>query len=141
MGMKIKEFSYLYRQQGYKQPVHVCDFTGKGLDLCEGLYPPAVEFGINHPDIRHLWTVRQMLRSIDLSACPNLTKLEVFGNLLLDDIVLNIASPDADMNNIISRTVDLPGGIMRVTRETAERKNYARFEDRMQSLGYKITIF
>ena len=82
-----------------------------------------------------------MLRSIDLSTYPDLTELEVFGNLLLDDIILNIASPDADMNNIISRTVDLPGGIMRMTRETAMRRNYAGFEDRMQSLGYKITIF
>lgn len=52
------------------------------------------------PAIRHLWLVWQMLRSIDLNACPNLTELEVFGNLLLDDIVLNITSPEADMNNI-----------------------------------------
>lgn len=36
---------------------------------------------------------------------------------------------------------DLPGGIMKVTRGTVERKNYAGFEERMQSLGYKITIF
>ena len=68
-------------------------------------------------------------------------ELEVFGNLLLDDIRLNIANSDADMNNIISRTVDLPGGVMKVTRETVVRKNYAEFEDRMQSLGYKITLF
>ena len=131
----------MYRQQGFSQPVLVSDFTGKGLDICESLYPPAVEFKINHPDIRHLWTVWQMLRSIDLIACPNLMELEVFGNLLLDDIRLNIANPDADMNNIIYRTVDLPGGVMKVTRETVVRKNYAEFEDRMQSLGYKITLF
>ena len=136
----MEEFSYHYRQQGDRQSIHVYDFTGKRLDLCEGLYPPAVEFRINHPEILHLWTVWQMLRSIDLSACPKLTELEVFGNLMLDDIVLNIASPDADMNNIISRTVDLPGGVMKITRETTGRKNYARFEDRMQLLGYKITI-
>ena len=79
-----------------------------------------------------------MLRSIDLSACPKLTELEVFGNLFLDDITLNIASPAADMNNIISRTVDLPGGIIKVTRETTARRNYVAFEDRMQSLGYEI---
>ena len=119
MKVKMEKFSYAYRQQGYGRPVHVRDFTGKGPDLCGSLYPPAVKFGINHPDIRNLWTVRQMLRCIDLSACPNLTELEVFGNLLPDDIVLNITGPDVDMNNIISRTADLPGGVMKVTRETA----------------------
>jgi hypothetical protein len=81
-----------------------------------------------------------MLRKIDLRACPNLTELEVFGNLRLDDITLNIANPAADMNRIISRTVDLPGGVVKVTGETTRRKNYAEFEDRIKSLCYKITV-
>jgi hypothetical protein len=67
--------------------------------------------------------------------------LEVFGNLRLDDITLNIANPAADMNRIISRTVDLPGGVVKVTGEkTTRRKNYAEFEDRIKSLYYKITV-
>jgi hypothetical protein len=81
-----------------------------------------------------------MLRKIDLRACPNLTELEVFVNLRLDDITLNIANPVTDMNSIISRTVDLPGGVMKVTGETTQRKNYAEFEDRINSLCYKITV-
>jgi hypothetical protein len=136
----MKKFSYLYRQQGLDNPVLVSNFTGSGLDLCEGFYPPAIEFKINHPDIQHLWVVWQMLRKIDLSTCPNLTELELFGNLLLDDITLNIANPATDMNNIISRTVDLPGGVMNVTRETTGRKNYDEFADRIKSLCYKIIV-
>jgi hypothetical protein len=136
----MKEFSYSYRQQGFNKPVTVCGFTGKSLDLCEGLYPPAIEFEINHPDIQHLWLVWQMLRKIDLSACPKLMELEIFGNMLLDYIVLNITNQATDMNNIIFRTADLPGGTMRVSKETIKRKNYAAFEDRMKSLHYKITV-
>jgi hypothetical protein len=136
----MKEFSYLYRQRGCHEPVFVHDFTGRALDLCEGLYPPVTEFEINHPDIRHLWLVWQMLRKLDLSACPQLTELEVFGNLLLEDITLNITNPATDMNNIISRTVDLPGGTVKVTGETVKRKNYTDFEDKIQSLGYRITV-
>jgi hypothetical protein len=44
------------------------------------------------------------------------------------------------MNRIISRTVDLPGGVVKVTGETTRRKNYAEFEDRIKSLCYKITV-
>ncbi|MDR0686903.1 MAG: hypothetical protein LBF79_05560 [Dysgonamonadaceae bacterium] len=136
----MKKYSYIYRQQGAVRPVLVRDFKSKELDLCEGLYPPATVFEINHPKIKHLWLVWQMLRKIDLSACPCLTEIEVFGNTLLDNITLNITNPTADMNNIISRTIDLPGGIMNVTKATTIRKNYAEFEDRIKSLGYRINV-